>query len=171
MALQHDVDALGHQEIDPRFEIVLRAVLAEAGEVRLVPVGDRAPVRVGVEVPLHPGGDVADAASIGSATGVGKRHEVPAPFIEGVGSVRAKGHGAPIAMRPATVEVLQGIAVLPVLVMVRPQDRIHLWNVRAPLPIEVAVELRHRAVLVLIVAQAENDVRFGRLRRRGDRGR
>src|SRR6058998_2524470 len=66
-------------------------------------------------------------------------------------------------MRAATVKVLQWISVTPVLVMVRCQDWIHLRNVRAPILIEVSVVLPHRAVRVLIVAEAQNEIGFGRL--------
>src|SRR5437667_10834436 len=74
-------------------------------------------------------------------------------------------------MRAATVKVLQWISVTPVLVMVRCQDWIHLRNVRAPILIEVSVVLPHRAVRVLIVAEAQTEIGFGRLSfgRGGDR--
>src|SRR5206468_1736631 len=113
VALQDDVDVLGHEELDPGLDAGLRAVLADAGEVRLVPVGDRASVRVGVEVPLQPGRDLVYSAAVGPGTGVWKRHEVPASFVKGVRRVRSKGHGAPVAMRAAPVEVLQRIGILP----------------------------------------------------------
>src|SRR5947199_10731853 len=74
-------------------------------------------------------------------------------------------------MRAATVKVLQWISVTPVLVMVRCQDGIHLRTVRARILIEVSVVLPHRAVRVLIVAEAQNEIGFGRLGRGGGGGR
>src|SRR5439155_92214 len=146
VTLQDEIDVLGNQKVDPGLDTLFRAVLARAGEVRLVPVGDRASIRVGVEVLSQPGCDVTEAASARPATGIRKRDEVPGPLVEGVGSVRAKGDRALVAMSATTVEILQRIGVLPVLVMVGSQDWIHLLDVRAPILIEIAVVLRHRAV-------------------------
>src|SRR5438445_1675157 len=167
VALQNNIDVLGNQEINPGFDTGFRAMLGSAGEVRLVPVRDCAPVRVGVEVLLQPGCDVAYTASAGPGTGVGKSNEVPAPFIKGVRGVRPEGDPALVAMSAAAVEVLQRIGVLPELVMVWCQDGIHLRNVRAPILIEIAVVFRHRAVIVLKVAQSENEIGFGRFSRSG----
>src|SRR5205823_2837429 len=53
VALQNDIDVPGNQEVNPGFDTGLLAVTAgRAGKVRLVPVGDRAAIRVGVEVLL-----------------------------------------------------------------------------------------------------------------------
>src|SRR5439155_228706 len=52
VGLQNDVDVLGHQELHPRFDTLFRSMMAMAGEVRLMPVGERALARVSVEVVL-----------------------------------------------------------------------------------------------------------------------
>src|SRR5262245_42978664 len=163
VGLQNDVDLSGDEELDPRLDTLLGAVLARTGEVRLMPVGEHASIGVGVEVVPQPSRDVTDVASARSGASVRKRDKVPGPFVERVGRIRLKGDGALVAVRAATVEVPQWISVFPELIMVWRQDWIHLRNVRAPVLVEVPVVFRQPAVTVLIVAETQNEIRFGRL--------
>src|SRR2546427_10474206 len=90
VALQNNIDVLGNQEINPGFDTGFRAMMGSAGEGRLVPVRDRTVIRVGVEVLLQPGCDVAYTASAGRGTGVGNSNELPDRLIKGRRGVRLK---------------------------------------------------------------------------------
>src|SRR5205809_776786 len=167
VGLQNDIDVVGNQELHPGFYSHFRRVSADAGEVCLMPEGNRAWIPVDGEVLLQPGRDLIDAASSRPRTGIGESNEVPATPVERVRRVRLEGDRAPVAMRTATIEVFQWIGVRPTPIMLRRKDWVHLRDVRAPIVIEIGAVFPHRAVLVLIVAQSEDEIGFGRLGCRG----
>src|SRR5207245_2215707 len=171
VSLQNNIDMIGNQEINPGFDTGFLGVTGPTGKVRMVTEGDRTVIRMGVEVLLQPGGNVAYTATARPATDVGKRNVVPASNVKTVRSVWLKCYGTLVASRDVTVKVLQQISFLQELFMVGGQDWVHLRNVRAPILIEIAVVFPHRAVIVLIVAQSEDEIGFGRLSRSsgGDR--
>src|SRR3990172_4519211 len=71
--------------------------------------------------------------------------------------------------RPGAVEVPERIGVAPVVVVVRRQHWVHLGHVRPPVLVEVRVEAGQRAAVVLVIAEAEDEVGGGR--HVGGRGR
>ena len=175
VALQHHVDAAVVERLHDRLDLRERRVLGVRREVRLMPVGDRAQARMRGEIGLDPVEQRRRrAVRRVDIAGVVDRDEVPGAPVEAVGGVVGERDGRLVAVRAAAVPVRQRIAT-PVLIMERREDRVDLGDERAPVLVEVGVVVRERAALVLVVAEAEDEVgaRGGRrgTRRVARRGR